>query len=403
MLQVGFGWASASRNVIKVRNRSDAPQAALPLSIELITDVPDFERLQTDWDELVDSMEQPEVFYRWEWNAVFRRHFRSDDQLLVMLVRDAGRTLVAIAPFCVRRTRRSGFRVRVLETIVGGISDYCNIFVRKGHHRGKAVSAILEFLRGRPELWDVIDLRDFCTRDSTTLHVLNLAPAYPEWSVRTHVSAPVASRALGGPSRVEDRQRIHRVRNRMKRLEGRGLRIRIGLEEIASYWPVYCDIHRRAWPESSFARPQTRSFYDELCARERLTGRIELSVAELDGQPAALHFGFVDSRKVYFYMPAVDPAFRKDGVGAVLLYAMVEHYRKTHEVFDFLRGAQPYKLWYTDELDLNLRLVIYRSTSLAAFAYNFGGVTRRYGVELGLPKAAVQIAKGWAKKVLPSP
>jgi CelD/BcsL family acetyltransferase involved in cellulose biosynthesis len=383
----------------KARNRLNAPQADLPLSIELITDAAAFESLQTDWDELVGSMECPEIFYCWEWNDVFRRHFRKNDRLLVMLVRDTARALVAIAPFCVRRTRRSGIEVKVLETIVGGISDYGNIFVRKGIHRGKAVSAILEFLRDRRGLWDVIDLWDFCTRDSTTLHVLNLAPACPEWSVRTHVSTPVAARTLGTPSHAEDRQRIHRVRNRMKKLEGRGLRIQVGLEDFASYWPIYCDIHRKAWPDSSFAWPDKQSFYDELCARERMKGRVELSIAELDGRPAAMHFGFVDSRKVYFYMPAVDPDFRKDGVGAVLLYAMMERYRKTHEVFDFLRGVQPYKLWYTDALDLNLRLVIYRSASLAAFAYNLGGVTKRYGVELGLPKAAVQLAKRWAAKI----
>ncbi len=108
-----------------------------------------------------------------------------------------------------------------------------------------------------------------------------------------------------------------------------------------------------------------------------------------------MHFGFVDERKVYYYMVAFDSAFRKDRVGAVLLYAMIEHYRKTHAAFDFLRGIDTYKLWYTDELDVNLRLVIYRSASLAAFAYNLGAVTRRYSVELGLPKAIVQLAKGW--------
>jgi hypothetical protein len=48
---------------------------------------------------------------------------------------------------------------------------------------------------------------------------------------------------------------------------------------------------------------------------------------------------------------------------------------------------------------LNLRLVIYRSASLPALLYNFTGVTRRYGVELGLPKAAMQLAKRWMRKI----
>ena len=35
----------------------------MALSIELVTEVAAFERLSADWNELVDAMEFPEIFY----------------------------------------------------------------------------------------------------------------------------------------------------------------------------------------------------------------------------------------------------------------------------------------------------------------------------------------------------
>jgi len=371
----------------------------MALSIELVTEVAAFERLGADWNELVDAMEFPEIFYRWEWNDIFRRHFKAKDELFVLLVRDGPKTIVGIASFCIHRTHRLGMAVKVAETIVRGLNDYSNLMIREGVHRGRVVEAVLNFLRSNQDRWDILDLPELCTRDSTTLHILNLAPAYPEWSVRTHVSTGVAVRDLSTTPAVENRKEMGRIRNRMKTLQPRGLRIEIGTGDFATYWPAFKALHRRVWPTGSFADSNSERFFDELVASPELRDKIDLSVVELDGCPAAMHFGFVDDRKVYHYMPIMDPAFRKEGVGTVLLYAMIEHYRKTRQVFDFMRGLEPYKLWYTDDLDLNLRLVIYRSASLPAFAYNFAGVTRRYGVELGLPKAAAQFLKSWVGKL----
>jgi len=370
----------------------------MALSIELVTDVAAFEGLGVAWNELVDAMECPEIFYRWEWNDVFRRHFRANDRLFVLLVREGSGQVVGLAPFCIRTTRKFGLTVEVMETIVGGVSDYGNIFVRQGAHRGRVVGAILDFLRERSAEWDVVDLWDFCTRDSTTLHLLNLAPPYPDWSVRTHVSTPVAVRDLTRSVAAENDKQTHQISNRLETLRGRGLRLLIGCDDIEAYWPTFCALHRKAWPSGPFHDAAKQAFYDELKSATGLEGRIELSVAELEGRPVAMHFGFVDAHKVYYYMPAMDRDFRRDRVGSVLLQAMIEHYGKSHRVFDFMRGLEPYKLWYTDDLDLNLRLVIYRSASLRALAYNFAGVTRRYGVELGLPKAMAQAVKSRIRK-----
>ena len=45
-------------------------------SAELVTTLDAFETLKGPWNELVGSMEFSEIFYLWEWNFLYFRHYR---------------------------------------------------------------------------------------------------------------------------------------------------------------------------------------------------------------------------------------------------------------------------------------------------------------------------------------
>ena len=371
----------------------------MSLTIEMVDDLEKFEAMQGEWNELVESMTCPEVFYLWEWNFHYFRHYRKGDNLMIVVVRDASRTIVGIAPLCRKTVRRLGCAVRVMQTIVVDLADYRNFLIRGGVHRGRIVSEILDFLCQRRHAWDVMELMQLCSRDATTMHLASVAQARPEWNVRVNVATPVAVRRYRVDRMAEDTGRLRRVRNRLRALEKRGFQIRVGCTGLDALWPAFCDLHRRAWPSSPFHQAAGCRLYDDLRASAGLGGRLEFSVVEFEGRPVAMHFGFVDEGKLYFYMPAMDPDFRHERVGAVLLYAMVQHYGKSVAVFDFMRGLEPYKLWYTDELEINMRIVVCWSASLPAALYNASEVARRFVIDLGLPKAAVQFVQRGAGRL----
>jgi CelD/BcsL family acetyltransferase involved in cellulose biosynthesis len=362
-------------------------------STELVTTLEDFEALKAPWNELVAAMEFPEIFYLWEWNFHYFRHYREGSRLSIVVVRHSSGRLAGIAPFCVSEVRRLGCRARVVDTIVAEIGDYQNILVHAAYHRGRVVAAVLGCLREQSRLWDVIDISQLCSRDPTTFHIVNVAQTYTDWSVRVQTLTPVAVRRLKGGRAVEKTRQIRQIRNRRTALADEGFTMRVGCTDLAELWPVFKSLHRHAWRNSPLNTPHGRSFFDELTQSEGMRGRIELSYMEFQGQPVAMHFGFVDSRKVYYYMPAMDRSFRQERAGAVLLSAIVDHYAGTHDVFDFLRGMEDYKVWYTDDLDMNMRIVAYRTASFAAFVYNLRESIRRFAVDLGLPKAAAQAAR----------
>ena len=366
----------------------------MAFSVELVTSVEAFERLRSEWNELVDAMEFPEVFYRWEWSFLFFRHCRAGDALFIVVAREAAEgPIVALAPLCLRRTRTFGIAVTVAETIVAGLADYQNFLVRAGVHRGRAVTAILGFLEAQTGRWDLLDLRQFCSRDPTTFQIVNAAQARHDWTVRTHIETPVAVRDLRPGQATEDGGRLRRIRSRLTVLQARGFEVRVGCGDFDTLWPAVRDLHIRTWPDSPLGREKEGKFFDALVASEGMRDHIDLSVVASAGKIAAGHFGFADERKAYYYMPARDRAFEKDRVGAVLLLALVDHYAKTRTMFDFMRTLGAYKTWYTDTIDVNYRIVIHANASFRAFAYGLLDVTRRFFVELGLPRALLRLLK----------
>lgn len=372
-------------------------------SAELVTTLEAFEALREPWNELIEKMECPEIFYYWEWNFHYFRRYREKARLFIVVVRHSSGRLAGIAPLGVHDVRRFGCRARVIDTLVTEIGDYQNILIDAAYHRGRVVAAVLTCLRAHGSEWDVIDVSQLSSRDATTFQIVNLAQSHSDWSVRVQTLTPVAVRNLKAGRVVENARQLRQVRNRLKTLEKQGFTLQVGCKDIARYWPSFTSLHRHAWRNSPLNTPHGRQFFDDLIRCEGMQGKIELSFIEFQGRPVAMHFGFIDARKVYSYMPAMDRAFRQERVGAVLLSAVVDHYAKTHEMFDFLRGMEDYKTWYTDNLDMNVRIVAYRTASIPAFFYNLRESIRRFAVDLGLPKAAAQVVRRIVAKLTPDP
>lgn len=360
----------------------------MALSAELITTTREFEALRPEWNDLASRLERPEIFHYWEWSWFSFRHYRAGDEPFIVAMRDATGKLVALAPLCRRHVRRCGLRVRLLDTLTTDLADYRNLLVDGALQRQAAVEPLLDLLHERGALWDVLDVSQLSTADSTSLHLFNGAQHRPDWSVHGHPLTAVAMRGLGGRRVAENDARLHRLRNRKRSLEAAGFIFSVGRADRTDLWPAFCALHRNAWPSSALRDRRGTAFFDDLRRSETLAGRLEFSFVEFEGRIVAAHFGFVDAGKVYFYMPAMDAAFRRQQVGGALLCAMIEHYTPTHALFDFLRATEDYRLWYTDTLALNLRLVVHRSASVRAFAYNFAESARQALTRLGhLPRA----------------
>ncbi|QHI73870.1 GNAT family N-acetyltransferase [Aminipila terrae] len=109
------------------------------------------------------------------------------------------------------------------------------------------------------------------------------------------------------------------------------------------------------------------SFYEEFI-RENYNN-VELSYIEINKEIAAVHFGFKDNYKIYYYIPVYDEKYINTGVGAILLYNIIEFYFDKVLEFDFLRGNEQYKFNWTDEIKMNYEVNIFKNNYLGKIKY----------------------------------
>jgi len=329
-------------------------------------------------------MDHPEVFYRWEWNALAYKYLRSEAALFIIIVREGGR-LLGIAPLCLRERVIFGTWIRVLETIILGVADYQNVLIPSGQHRRRVVKAMLNWLCQNRSTWDVIDLCEFSSRESTTFQIAAMAAEFGDLRSKVEICSLTPFLDYRTYPTKSDKKKIKRIRTRRQVLLDKGYVLQVGMPATQAFWEEFCTLHSRRWHDTPLKNEPHASFYSALWKQLASQGLLECSLLSLDGRAVAGHFGFRDERKVYYYMPAMDPAFSRQRVGAVLGYAVVEHYATTHEIFDWLRGDENYKYWWTDEVAVNFRLRIFFRSNPRAFLLNVGPSWGEFVSALALP------------------
>lgn len=120
-------------------------------------------------------------------------------------------------------------------------------------HRKAVVEPLLDVLHERGDVWDVIDISQLGTADSTSPHLLNSAPHRTDWVIRCHFVTAGAVRALGGQRLVENDTRRRRLRKRKTKLQEAGFTFSVGRPDRIDLWPAFCELHRKAWPSRALS------------------------------------------------------------------------------------------------------------------------------------------------------
>jgi hypothetical protein len=120
--------------------------------------------------------------------------------------------------------------------------------------------------------------------------------------------------------------------------------------EIRSLLSALFQMHINEWAEknekSLFTEESNKHFY-ELMTQYLSEGSLRLDLLYLNASIIAMHFGFEDGETVYYYKPCYDPTWQKQSAGAVLLNFIITDTLNKNKSFDFLKGSETYKNYYT--------------------------------------------------------
>lgn len=386
---IATGLPPAVRLAGPSREPDPGPRA---LTVEVVADSPGFAALRPRWNELLCASGADNPFLTWEWLHTWWAHAGDAGTLRIIVIR-SGDALLAIAPMRLVKGRVSWLsRLEFLGTGHAG-SDYLDLIVRRGYEN-ECLDAMADWLQARR-----LAVRfQHVPQDSLAMRLAATLSAR-RWTAiaaddGTCPIVPLAGHTF--ESYLATLGSSHRA-NFRRRLKSLGQRFDVRFELVTAdtdrcrMLSTLAAFSERRWRDqggsSAFMTPAVRAFQDDVTRRALDRGWLRMYALRLDGEIAAVMYGFQYGGRFYFYQHGFDDRFRDYSVGLVLMgltirAALDEGARE----FDMLWGVEPYKfLWARASASLQ---------RVDLFPPDAGGVLQRRALD------ARQRARRLARRVL---
>jgi CelD/BcsL family acetyltransferase involved in cellulose biosynthesis len=352
-------------------------------SVEPITTEEGLSHLEQDWNRLSETTEEPNAFmtFGWfrAWNHRFAQEDRSGRRRLNILVLKQDGAVAGISPLIYREASRFGLVVRKVE-FVERLADYNDVFL--GNDRAGQHAAIVNFLAQTQEQWDIVDLRDLReTEHAFTLIESALSQSRLKCRLLPEADAcpylPIDGGSAAAMERLSGDVR-RKLRKRMERARARGLRVRIveNPQDEPGLLDKMIALEGQKRVDGKLVQPFVarypeafQSLFDTLGPR----GWVYVALVELEDRLVAWQLGFLCGKRVWDFSKAFDDEFHQFAPGTLLVPALLDYgFSRGYREYDFLRGADPYKLQWSTGIHQTHRLLIWsrRWTSRArAYIY----------------------------------
>ena len=308
-----------------------------------------FTELRSAWDSLLESSDAASPFLTWEWLHPWWKHLSGPSRLRVLTAGDDNR-LIAVAPF---RVTTGVARMRCLDLLGTGEagSDYLDVITRSGFE-AEGLDAIERFVVAQN-----MALR--LTHLSSSAAAIELSNRLDRrrWSQMTTPGGicpyiPLAGQTwdsylatLGASHRANVRRRLRALEQkfdvRFEQVTADQDR-RQALVQLTQY-------HDRRFEArgTAFRTAALCAFHEEATRRFLDRGWLRMFVLRLNGQPAAVMYGFLYNRTFYFYQHGFDDSYQQHSIGLVLMGLSIRAaIDEGATEFDMLWGTEPYKfLW----------------------------------------------------------
>lgn len=288
----------------KVSSRNPAPA----LKLELIYSIERLRAIRPEWLDLFEATPGASPFLHPVWQLCWWDQFGSCPLHTLALWR--GSRLEALAPL---------FRFEGRLVFIGqGISDRLDLLARSHTAARRLVSALEDAPYG-------LNLEEVPAGSP----LLDLPHERSSVSPRLELSVPL-------PSKLRKN-----LRRAARRLEGRLAAAPGSIEDLFH-------LHDLRWSASSgggvLAAEPVRRFHRAVAAGFQACGLRRLWTLRIDRRPAAAFYGFAHAGRLFYYLGAFDPAWKRFSVGSLAIAHAIEQARAEGlRQFDFLRGEEPYK------------------------------------------------------------
>jgi CelD/BcsL family acetyltransferase involved in cellulose biosynthesis len=321
--------------------------------VTVLKEIPEDPDLSAAWNTLVLAMENPEVFFTYQWALAASRGFQSHLSTLLFLVYDfdqlAGVVALAIDP----KAPRAAF------FLTSSTADYCDIVSTPANRRAVILALLEQFKK--------LGLSDLVLANvpasSATLQELPSVAGSQRFYVTSRTAYNCGVINLGDEEQRETLLRSlagkSREKRALKRLTSLGAvkvihvtepeQIDASLESIISAQISRFLASNRVSP---LVGPERRAFLQQLSDLLSQSGWLKISQLEIDGRPVAWNYGFRFGGSWFWYLPTFEMDYAHVSPGSCLLRLLVEESAKDTSLqwLDLGLGDESYKDRYANEM-----------------------------------------------------
>ncbi len=320
------------------------------MNIEQYTSPDVFEKLQPEWNKLLQQTHIQHIFLTWEWQSTWWRVYRPGS-LWVLAIRDDAGQLVGLAPWFVEERPDSGQTVRSIGCV--DVTDYLELMAHKTH-QAEVFEALAAYVAELKDQYDTIDLCNI-PEESPVLQYFpdSLKARGFTVQVKPQDVCPVIHLPDSWQDYLMDlnKKQRHEIRRKMRRAEGVMESVDwyvVGSEhDLAEELDKFLALMRAASEEKAEFLDDERNtlFFREIVPVIAQAGWLQLAFLTVDGEPAAAYLNFDYNKRLLVYNSGIDLAVASHlSPGIVLLGNLIQdaiERQRTH--FDFLRGDEEYK------------------------------------------------------------
>ena len=335
------------------------------------------------WNELVFSMEFPNIFLTWEWITTWLEHFGDAYRLLIFFFYK-GEDLQAILPLAQTKVKLNGaFCELETITICGGIElypDHLDII----HGRDVDVESILdsffEFLSRNINQWDLLYFPFLAKHGALSSYLLSRDLNLNFTLIKTN--APFIKNEEGFEILLQNfkgkkRYNLNREKKRLFKIHDVKLNKVDSIKELDSALENLFHLHNNRTKNkgivSTFSSPKIYSFHRDLMFKIYDKGWLSIYFLCSDNNPIAAAYGFVFGKRYSYYQSGMDMKWEKFSPGKILIFEIIrEEFQKNGVLeFDFLAGDENYKKFWTNHTRELFTITIYNKNISAFFEYFF--------------------------------
>lgn len=313
------------------------------LTLQVIDSLERLQEIRDQWAALVNQLETTTPFHLPQWQLTWWRHFGSG-QLRAFAFFDEG-TLVGLIP-CFRHQWEGA---RQLTLIGSGITDFLEPPLRTGCENA-VVSCLGDYLQSQND-WDICNWQDLSA--NTPLQRLADRKTLDAQLIEDTLCTAIP---LGGGFDAYWQDRSNELRRNMRRYtqkaEAEGaVRFEVHEKPNSTLLDALIELHAMRWGKrgesGTIAANQSADFLRDIAAQFASEKLLRLLTLKWKDEIVAIIFAFAWRKTMYGYLSAFNPEHEKLGFGRILLFHAVKYAADTgHAAWNFLRGDEPYKIWW---------------------------------------------------------